>query len=179
MNYNYYLGYRKEGKYYPLGSYNSFGTLCPVLKRTENYASNLYSRFSKMKEDAISYDLKKEFEVQEIRYLPIDELPLGSYIKSGYFLIDEVKKFEEEKDEFFEFSEYLLPRFYAAKLQNEIMFGFKNTENLKKRSVSDYMFYTYPDYRSEEFEARVIYTAVDSVCGSIGKEDLIVFVIED
>lgn len=172
------------GKIHPLGLYNCFFALCPVIQRAENFASKLHTRFNLIREDMYSDDLKNEFgEDSALEYLPIDELPLGTYIKSGYFLIDEVKKFEQEGDEYFEFSEFLLPRFYAAKLQIEMMFGFKESaEKRGEKSVADYMFYTYPDYRSEEFEARVIHVAADALIKSVEqveKEDLVVILSKD
>ena len=183
MIYSYYIGFKKDGKIYPLGLYNSFFTLCPVLQRSENFASKLHERFNLIKENMYSDELKKEFEgISFLEYLPVDELPLDTYIKSGYFLIEEVKKFEESKDDFFEFSEFLLPRFYAAKLQMEMMFGFKESaEKRGEKSVADYMFYTYPDYRSEEFEARLIHVAAEALnmtVERIEKEDLVAILLK-
>lgn len=185
--YNYYLGYIDGDKIYPFGPYNSFGTLCPIIHRTMNFASYLHTKFSKVQESSISEELRNSFERKnwkgekfvDVSYLSLEELPVGNYIKSGYFLIDEVKKFEEEDDEFFEFSEILSSHFYAAKLQNEMTFGSNSND---EKSASHYMFYTYPDYKSEEFEARMIYSAAESLLAyekSIKRENLVVLEFEE
>ena len=179
--YNYYIGYINpdDNKIYPLGPYNSSGRLCRVISDSRSVASDLYEDFYAVKETQISDSLRKEFEAEnwegepvvEVKYLPVEELPNNSYIKTGYYLIDEVKVYESIKDdEWFEgFSEIISASVYAAMLKNEIVFG-KNKPELDCEgnectvpSASDYMYYAYPDYSSKEYDAHLLRRAVDSL----------------
>ena len=132
--YTYYIGYRTKGKIYPLGPYDCFGTLRPVLNRSRSFASDLYEEFSPVKEPEISEELRKEFESEDwngnkvvpVKYLNIKDLPTGEYIKKGYVLISEVIENEASEDNFTETDE------------------FGNTYH--EPNASEYMFYMWPDY---------------------------------
>ena len=125
--YTYYIGYRSEGKIYPLGPYDCFGNLRPVLNRTRSFASDLYEEFSPVKEPEISEELRKEFESEDwngkkvvpVKYLNIKDLPTGEYIKKGYVLISEVIENEASEDNFDGFSTVISPTVYAAKLDQK------------------------------------------------------------
>ncbi len=163
--YNYYIGYKKDNKIYPFGPYDANGKFYSIISKSRSFASNLYEDFYRVKEEQISDELRKIFsyknykneEVVEVKYLPVKDLPKGSFIKTGYFLIDEVERYEktEETDEF---STPLTPQIYAAKLQNEVMLGKKksNDEECVEYNASDYMYYAYPDYNSKEYEAFIL-----------------------
>lgn len=168
--YNYYIGYKKEGKIYPLGPYNSFGKLNAALWRSRSFASRLHEEFNPIKEEEISEELRKEFEYTdwegkktvEVKLLPLSMLPTDSYLKSGYFLISDVELYEKDHDEEGLFYDCLSPQIYAAKLQHELTFGKpaqkldEEGEEITEHSASEYMYYVYPDYRSKEYEASVI-----------------------
>ncbi len=178
--YNYYIGYidLEDGKIYPLGPYNSKGSLCAVISRSRSFASDLHEVFYHVPEDKISEPLREKFEGEnweeetavDVRYLPVEELPSKSFIRSGYFLIDEVKAYESDEDGWFDgFSNPISPDVYAAKLQHEMMFG-KNKpekdcegEEYTPPNASDYMYYAYPDYSSREYEAHILKCAVESL----------------
>ena len=110
--YTYYIGYRSEGKIYPLGPYDCFRNLRPVLNRSRSFASDLYEDFISVSETEISEELRKEFESEDwsgkkvvpVKYLPIKDLPAGEYIKKGYVLISEVIENEASEDGFDGFS---------------------------------------------------------------------------
>ena len=177
--YNYYVGYKHDGKIYPLGPYDCFGKLKCVIWRSGSFASDMHEDFISVSEDMVSDELRKSFEYTDydgkkavnLKYLPLNELPDKSYIKKGYFLIDEVKAYEagEEYGSRDLFYDHLDPITYAAMAQNECVFGKPKPkkdidgEEYEVHSASDYMFYAYPDYYSKEYEADVIRNCANSL----------------
>lgn len=175
--YNYYIGYKKDGKIYPWGPYNAKGKLEPALNCSRSFASDLYEYFSCVPNDAISEELRKEFEYEDwkgvkhvdVKYLSEKDLPKGSYIKTGYFLINDVKAYENYKNNeygvFDGFYNVISPEVYAAKLQHELTFGKnqpkKEEEDYIEPNASDYMYYAYPDYMSKEYEAFILGQLID------------------
>lgn len=179
--YDYYLGYMKDNKIYPLGLYNAEGKMVPVISDSQSFASDLYELFDEVQIEQFSDELKKEFSytvygsdtvLEQVRYLKISDLPTDSYIKSGYFLISDIDKYESCKsDDYFDerelFYEHLTPVSYSAKAMNELKFG-KPTpeldcegEELPVYSAGDYAFYAYPDYHSKEYDASFIRRIAD------------------
>lgn len=190
--YNYFIGYQKGKKIYPLGPYNALGEMKAVICRSASYASDLHERFSSVGEGQISEELRKQFEFTDyrgincvqVRYLAEKDLPEGSYIRRGYYLIDDVAKYEADdgNGDFDGFYHSLTPQIYAAKLEKEIQFG-KNMpqkdaegNDYSEPNASDYMFYAYPEYQSEEYEASVLRFAA-SVLKSYSMDDDIEIVI--
>ena len=170
--YNYYIGYMLEGKLYPLGPYDCFGKLQEAVSVSKSFASDLYYDFYEVKEEMISEELRKEFEYEDwqgkkvidVKYLMMNKLPKGSFIKTGYFLIDDVKTYESEgrRETYDLFYDRVSPVVYAEMLKNEQIFGkplpetdFEGNE-IECRSASDYMYYAYPDYNSKEYEVFMI-----------------------
>ena len=171
--YNYYIGYMSEEKVYPLGPYNCKGKLKDVISRSASFASDLHEDFFYLKDDMISDELRKEFSytnwndevvMQKVKYLPVEALPKGSAIKRGYFLIEDVKNYEDDPDSFDGFYDYLNPTVYSAMANNEVRFGkpepVKDScgEEYYPKSASDYMYYAYEDWHSKEYEADILRT---------------------
>jgi len=181
--YNYYLGYKKDGMIYPAGPFDEKGGIYPLLSRPSSCASELHRRFFKISNGQISDEIRKYFEyttykdekIVDVKYLPLIKLPIGSYIKRGYVLIDEVtiyeKNIEENEGDPSFFSEVLPPISYGAKLLNEFASSSKIEKNNDDGKVAedknedyrdsthkatDYMFYAFPDYCCEEYECDVI-----------------------
>ena len=171
--YNYYIGYKKDGKIYPWGPYTANHELMPAICRSASFASDLHEDFYNMGDDLISAELREAFsyddgyggkEYERVRYLPVKELPKGSYIRRGYFLISDVEAYEKEDDHtwFDGFYKHLTPQVYAAKLENQLKFGpnkpKKNEygEFYTEPNASDYMYYAYPDYESKEYECSIL-----------------------
>lgn len=171
--YNYYCGIiDKNGKIKPYGPYDANGKLHCILSRSRSFASNLYEDFCMVKEEQVTDELRKEFEYEnyngeqkcEVKYLPIKELPNGSYLKSGYFLVGDIKDWEAQPDviNFDGFYNMISPAIYAEKLKTQFIFGENTTkvdedgEIIGEPNASDYMFYCIPDYGSAEYEADVI-----------------------
>lgn len=166
--YNYYIGYIKDGKIYPWGPYNARGKLEPMISRSRSFASDLHREFYAVSDKEVSEELRKEFEYEdwnktkrvEVKYLSEKDLPTGSYIRKGYFLIKDVQAYENDEDGNFEgFYDVISPEVYAAKLQHEMMFGKnqpkKDAEGYEytEPNASDYMYYAYPDYETKEYES--------------------------
>ena len=110
---------------------------------------------------ALSQQFRSGDQMQIIHTLMLDELPKGSYIKSGYFLIEDVERYMHtgDPDSFYDRKE---PAVFAAILQNEAVLGAPPTKyDLEGnpypiRSAADYMYFAYPDYQSEAYEAFLI-----------------------
>ena len=177
--YSYYIGYKKDGKIYPWGPYNAKGKLEPVISRSRSFASSLYENFHLVREKQVSEELRKEFEYEDdwtetkqidVKYLLEKELPTGSYIKTGYFLIKDVEAYKNNKYNFEGFFDVISPEIYAAKLQHEMVFG-KNQPKVDieegyeytEPNASDYMYYAYPDYNTEEYESFILRQAIDAL----------------
>lgn len=216
--YTYYLGYEdKEGKVYPLGPYDYYKHLCPVLCKSRSFASLLYKNFRPIEKENASKELKKEFSYEfeddekdeskycSIKKLDVDSLPKKSFIKSGYYLIKDVKIYEnylendnvELPDGIFE--EKITPIVYTNMLTNELLLnqgsqiisvvgednGEENEDNTDngmdllepQYSAGDYMYYSFPDFASEEYEAHLLREAAESFDRYDGKK-LVILLIE-
>lgn len=176
--YNYCVGYERDGKIYPLGPYDCFGKIRYVIEKSRSFASDLHDDFYPIKDEQVSDELRKEFEYEGwdgnktmgiIKYLPIEEMPTESFIKTGYFLVDDVRQYEENHDAWDLFYDKLSPTVYMSMLQNEITFGKQQPQKdddgdyIETHSASDYMYYAYPDYSSREYESAVIRIMADSL----------------
>lgn len=170
--YSYYLGYKdSKGKIIPLGPYDNEGKLKTVIERSRSFASDLHEDFREVQRKEVSEQFRKEFEYTDwdgkktlamVGVLPVKELPSGSYIKKGYFLISDVQAYEKDHDTWDLFYDCLTPEVYAQMVQNELTFGPPKKEvdcegeDITPHSARDYMYYAYPDYSSREYEASFI-----------------------
>jgi len=169
--YTYYVGFVRDGKIYPLGPYDAEGKLCPVISRSRSFASDLHYQFYDISEEMVSKEFKNEFlrnaeddEEEELKYLaylsylPINDLPKGDYIKRGYFLVEDVERYEEDSEDFPYMTPPISPVVYAKKMENELKFGPKDDygDEYCEPNASDYTYYAYPDYGSKEYEAKKI-----------------------
>ena len=170
--YDYYIGYEKEGKIYPLGPYRADGSLAPALTKSRSFASDLHEKFDPVSEDMISDELRKDFEYPgwdgelsvDVKYLYVSDLPSGDLINRGYVLIDQVAAYEEHDLE--DFYPVLKPEIYAAKLQNQIRFGENpvkkdiDGEEYTEPNASDFMYYAWINTSSESYEAYILRTTL-------------------
>ena len=179
---------KEDNKIRPLGPFNSAGRWCHILEKSRSFASNLHESFIKIEEEQMSdelyeifrkqYDLASIEETKEtikseypLSYLPLKNLPTGSFIKRGYFLIDEIDRYEKSivDDEIYfdEFSDPLTVAEYDRRMQNELKFGkpgeVEDIDGYKytPHSCSEYFYYAYPDYLSKEYESFIIREACD------------------
>lgn len=165
--YTYYLGYRKDKMIYPYGPFDKDGNWKCVLCLSHSFASDMHEDFGKIKEEEISEPIRKKFECtswngeKEVNVWTcnLNNLTNGSFIKTGYYLIEDVVSYEKNHDPFDLFYDCLDPITYAAKAANEARFGApkpkKDAEGYEycEHSCADYMFYAWPDINSEEYEA--------------------------
>lgn len=168
--YNYYLGFVKDGKIYPLGPYDYKQKLYPVFSRSAGFASDLHNEFYRVPEEYVSDELRKQFEYDNylgektisVKMLEFNKLPKGEYIKSGYYLIDDVEEYHKTQDCWDLFYERLDPLVYADKFKNEAILGLPKPkkdcegEEFEVYSCADYMYFCYPDYRSKEYEVALL-----------------------
>lgn len=182
---SYYLGYKtKEGKIYPLYPFDSFGHLRPIVEKSRSFASDLWEMFDRVTLEETTEELNKQFLSGDIYafhhdegkeeppwcfWLDPDELPVGSFIKKGYFLQDDISAYERHDNSWDGFYHMLTVDEYLRKMESEIKFGKqapkKDIEGNECEcySCGDYAYYAYPDYDSKEYEAFMIREAIDAV----------------
>ena len=165
--YTYYCGYQTpDNLVRPLGPFNYKGELRPVMSESRNYCSDLNCELIRMPEAWISDELKAvlEYEVYndekvmpEVRYLYLDEVKNDDpFIKSGFFLMEEVQEYIETQEA--DFYESLTAEQYAFKLENELKFGVPKPaldaegNPFEFHSCSEYQYYAYPDYTSKGYD---------------------------
>ncbi len=174
--YNYRLGYMKDGKIYPLAPFDAAGKWHDVFYRSRSFTSDLHEKFWPIKEEMVTDEFKKGFPWYEeasesekglVTYLPLKDLPTGSYIKSGYFLLEDIKAYEEYHGTDDIFYDSLTEKEYLRLMKNELLFGKPQEkeddfgETYTPKSCADYAFYAYPDYFCEEYEAFLLRTAAE------------------
>lgn len=160
--YNYYIGYEAGGKIYPLGPYDCTGHIHAVISRSSSFASNLHYQFFKVPEEKISDELSSTFGYKDwndefrvdVKYDYIKNIPDDDFVRKGYFLIEDVRKYEssDEKTFFDGFHQTLDTVTYSAILRYEMQFG----RSYDEYSAFDYMYYAFPDYYSKEYESSII-----------------------
>lgn len=168
--YNYYIGYKKDNKIYPLGPYSCDWKINEVLSRSRSFASDLHNDFKNIPSEMISSELRRDFEYEDfngkktvdVKYLEIDKMPDDNFIKSGYFLIEDICSYIKDKDTEDIFYEHLDPEVYTMKLQNELKFGKPKTKYDAEGNpfpnyfCEDYAYFAYPDYNCKEYESFII-----------------------
>lgn len=172
---NYYLGVQdKDGKIVPLGPYDNKGKLKCVHSTSRSFTTDLKDEFIPILDAMITDELRKEFKYDiegELRryfeYCPIADLPKGEWIKTGYFLIEDINRYLEDYSDFDDFYQYLSPAQYAIKLENELKFGKPKPikdcegEEIEQYSCSEYAYFAYPDYQSKEYESWLLRTTAN------------------
>ena len=176
---SFYIGIQnKDGKIKPLGPYDNEGKLKCVRETSRSFTTDLKDDFYPIEDNMITEELKKEFEWlfqdedygcrQYFGYLPLKNLPSSDYIKSGYFLLEDINDYlaykEGKLDDYDGFYEYLSSAQYAIKLENELKFGKPESKKdcegyeITQHSCSEYAYFAYPDYESVQYEATLLRT---------------------
>ena len=175
--YTYYIGIIDEdtGLVSLLGPYDNQGNIKPVLEKSRSFASDLHEEFAILDEKLAADDVKKRFSYEnwngenvfQVKVLNYDKLPSGGFVKSGYFLIDDVEKYIRTGDSYDIFYDRLDPIVYAAKFKDEALLPHYEPkvdeygEEIRGYKCSDYMWFAYPDYNSKEYEVHVIKQMVE------------------
>jgi len=172
--YNYYFGYidKKDNKIYPYGPYTSTKkeNLSCVMSYSRSFDNdfsdffdeiprNMYS--SKLMADSNFKGAVEEEYCHNPKYCRISDLPASDFIKSGYFLIEDVTNYLNNKDPEV-FLERVDPIVYNGMVASELKFGKpeRKTDDVGEEytpySASDYMFFAYPDYNCVEYRAFIL-----------------------
>lgn len=197
---DYYVGYRdKDGKIYPLAPFDAFGNLKPIITKSRSFASDLWEKFERVTLEETTEELKKHFPKGDIYFWGVDkdekkeeqppwcfwldpeDLPVGTYLKKGYFLQDDIAQYERSLTDdsvyFDGFYHMLTPSEYIRKAETELRFGVpkpkKDCEGneFEVHSCGEYSYYMYPDYESAEYEAFCIRMILDMFDFNIGLPD--------
>lgn len=177
--YDYYLAYMKKGKLYPLGPFDRKQKWQSVIGKSQSFVSELHNEFYDCPKKLLGPEIKEKFTYTDwnnketlgtLKYLKLSELPEGSIIKRGYFLIDDVQRYEKDEYDLDDiFYEYLSPTAYAAKAANESRFGKPDVKYdcegnpFPNYSAGDYMYYAYIDQNSIEYESATIRQYVNNL----------------
>lgn len=169
--YTYYVGFMTaDERVYPLGPYDAFGKLHDVYSISSSFASDIHEDFWKITENQVTDELRKEFEytdwenkkVVQLRYKNVDDLPKGSYIRTGYFLAEDVAEYRKDNSSEGLFYDRIDPEVYSAMLMAEAVLGEPKPkkdctgEEYYSHGARDYMYFAYPDYNSEEYEGSLL-----------------------
>lgn len=183
--YCYKLGYKKNNKIYPLFPFRDDGTWTDVITRSRSYDNHLHDDFYNISKDMLSDEMIRQLlkdvslygkseedyidkVVPYIKWLPLDQLPDDEYLKSGYYLISDVERYESESKDtrsVFDmdlFYDQMSTTAYNARLRNVLMVGDDSEKDEDgdyiKRPITDYMFYVYPDYDCKEYDSFLLKT---------------------
>lgn len=177
----YYLCWQdKDGKVRPLGPFNYRGDLMSVISTSRSFTTDLKEVFDPLPDEAWTEELEKEFSYEgydddkrryDLEYLPLKDLPRGSYLKAGYYLIDDIDTYLKSKTDdsvyFDGFYDSLSSEAYMRKMENELKFGPPKPqqdcegETYTPHSCADYAYFMYPEYQSKEYEAYLLRTVAD------------------
>ena len=182
--YNYYIGYMKDNKIYPLGPYDSKGDFQCTLWRSRSFASDLHDDFLNIPDECYSDELKEalswtdecgEKHSQTVKYLPLAELGSSDFVKKGYYLLSDIQTYtnDEDAEEYDDlFYEHLTAEAFAAKLQSEIKYGLPAQQYdcegnpFEMHPCADYGYFAYPDYHCKEYEIFCIKNVAQSLSDS-------------
>lgn len=186
--YCYRLGYQKGGKIYPLFPFRADGTWEDIISHSRSYETGLHENCCQIRKDMVSDELKArmlkgyaeegtedehlEDALHYWKWMPLSALPTGSFVKSGYFLTEEVQQYQyalehgDCLDDLDIFYDSLTPTVYSTRLSNYMAIKIPDGKldeggNVLVHPVTDYMYFAYPDYNCKEYDAFMIRSAVD------------------
>lgn len=154
--YNLFIGRKIKDGIELVGPYDNKGKIRAVYTR---------NRHCPFENDFIRYDgeeLKEKLYSDLVSILPYNNLPTGDFIKSGYFLIEDVEQYLKDRETEDIFYDKLTPEAYAERLKTEAILGpprpKKDIEGneYEVHSCMDYMYFAYQDYESDEYVAFMI-----------------------
>lgn len=152
---NYYICKQNKNTklIYPLGPFDDRGNLKCVIWKSRSYYTDLIDLFSPIPKELITNELATKLynssleeclnnendmfnnnDYYMMHYYPLSELGSSNYIKSGYYLIDDIKEYEKSQLDNYEFDgfyEYLSPQLYCELLRSE------NSSKFKREAKKD------------------------------------------
>lgn len=166
--YSYYIGYKKNGKFYPLAPYDCNHNFYPILEKSRSFSSDLHNFFYKVEKDEISEELKEIFGNDcfsecLISFLPLKEAraTCGPWIKTGYCLYDDVQDYLRDHFSIDDLKYNMLsPEQFAVKMQKELCSGQSEDE---EHSYKDYIYFSFPDFECKEYEIFMILNQIDNI----------------
>ena len=180
--YSFYLGKQDGDKIVPVGPFDESGKLVPCLFCCgETYGLRDY--FIKTDKSILSDRFSNFDEFEDIYVCAYNELPNDSFIKSGYYLIDDVERYKDDESLIYWgeiFYDRLSPEAYAAKMTSEIAVGppspYKDEfgNEIRPHSVSDYMYFSYIDYASKEYLSHEIKSVLDLFVVNPGSDYVVI-----
>ena len=187
--YNYYIGYEKDNKIYPIGPYDNNGKIHAALCKSSSFASPLHERFYMLHEKQVSDELRKEFEYEDyqgkkelglLKVLPLAELLNGDIVLRGYCLVQDIINYlkPDSYDDFcisdliynmltpeqFSFKAKAEMEGRVAKKKSEIEEEDLDNEVENEEdsySCADYAYFSFIDTCSEEYESYVLRLCFD------------------
>ena len=163
--YLFYLGYttNEDDKVHLFGPFDKFGKKHPMVVRSRSFIYEMDKEFAPLNEENMGDDVKEAFGYKMpyedkvrygLHYLKANELPDPNYIRSGYFLLDEVIAATGEDDPYETyFTEWYSPTEYSMRLSNAVM---KDDKDEIAR-LKEFVFFSYPDYCSKDYISSLIY----------------------
>lgn len=157
---NYYIGEKRDGLIYLVGLFDSGGKCYPALSISRTFSSDLPDSFYQVDPDKLSNQIKSLFdsplEREYVGCLSYTNLGSIDYIERGYFLIDDIDSYEKTRDPL-SFTCCIAPVTYAELVKKgAIRIG------RKEYTAQDFAYYAYPDIRSKQYEAFLIYNTVEA-----------------
>lgn len=166
--YNYYLGYEKENKFYPLGPYDYNHAYLPIISKSASFASDLHDSFYDIPADKVSDELFRELAEEgwdnkkevHARYLYLTDLPKGDGLIKGYVPVYDIQQYLQDEDPECVRYSILTPEQYAIKANQEMKNG---TSSIKKDEegeefenipAKDYVYFAFFDEDSKEYESK-------------------------
>lgn len=181
--YSFYIGKKVDGNIELVGPYDNNGKIHPIFETSRSFMSSLKDEFYRYGGDDLE-KLENELSAAIISTLPYKDLPKDNFIRSGYFLTDEVQQYLENKDDWNLFYDWMSPEVYAEKLKVEAILGAptprKDEEGneIEVHSCRDYIYFSYPAYHSKEYDAFLIRTAVGIYFDSFDSDDIVIIMGE-
>lgn len=166
--YNYYLGYEKENKFYPLGPYDHQHIYHPVISKSASFASDLYEDFHDIPFEKTSKELFKELAKEDwngkkdvwAKYMYLSDLPKGDGLIKGYVPVSDIQQYLKDEDPGCVKYSLLTPEQYAIKASLEIKNGppsiqkDEEGEEFENIPAKDYVYFAFFDEDSEEYESK-------------------------
>lgn len=173
-NYSYTLGVKtNDDKIYPIGPFDADGKIVDVINNSGSFEpEELHERFYPINKNNVTPEFEKTYsyesdgekhiDLDSFSYIPLADLPQGDGLKFGYFLIEDVDRYEKNHDDLYDFDgfyDWLEPKVYYAKAFNEITYGAPQKQkdeegnDITPHSAGDYMPYAFIDDSSAAYMA--------------------------
>lgn len=175
--YNYFLGAfdTKTEKFEIAGPFDKYGNTINLLSKTSLFASGLHEEMDELAEEQMEDEMKEQLSyinfqgekvIDKVKYLMFSDMPCGSVVREAFVLKKDVFRYRENENEYLSFEDFaesiLTPKQYSA-LATDPTCGITIEEYdmdegtvQKIRYAKDYMFFTWINKNSMEYESWII-----------------------